>query len=256
MSGGEFVNARRVNFTMLQNSMLRNPKLSLKAKGLLGLMLSFPDDWVYHMEHIETLSDDGRDAHRSALKELLDFGYVVRQQTRNEKGHLSHTKYEVSDTGWENHDPARGETVAGKSVNGKAVAGKSPTTNTDSTKTERTKTENPPTPQGKQGVELPTWLSEEAWGDFLTYRKELKAPVTPLMAKRLLAKLETLRAEGHDPVQVIDQTISTGKWTGLFPVKNSGGAAARRPTSNTEANQQFMEKMARRSSAFQGVFDE
>lgn len=75
------------------------------------------------------------------------------------------------------------------------------------------------------GVSLPEWLPEEAWGDFLQHRKAVKAPVTPLAATRLIRTLTELREQGHDPVKVIDQTIATGKWTGLFPLSLQKGSA-------------------------------
>src|SRR5690606_18767123 len=39
------------DYTVLRNAALRNPALSLKAKGALALMLTFPDDWEYHLDH-------------------------------------------------------------------------------------------------------------------------------------------------------------------------------------------------------------
>ena len=35
------------DFTIMSNHHLRNTELSLKAKGLLSLMLSLPEDWDY-----------------------------------------------------------------------------------------------------------------------------------------------------------------------------------------------------------------
>lgn len=87
------------------------------------------------------------------------------------------------------------------------------------------------TVKGEGGVfELPSWLPEEAWGDFLAHRKALKAPVNQLSATRLIKTLEKLRTEGNDPVEVIDQSIATGKWTGLFPLKGSGPRSAAQGT--------------------------
>ena len=97
-----FTNKRRNPFTMLSNAMLRSPELSLQAKGLLGVMLSFPDDWQYYMQHLETLSSNGREAHQGALKELLAGGYVSRTTTRGERGRIQYA-YEVSDTALEGH---------------------------------------------------------------------------------------------------------------------------------------------------------
>ena len=50
---------RTKNFTVMSNHHFKNKKLSLKAKGLLSLMLSLPDDWNYSMKGLATLSKDG-----------------------------------------------------------------------------------------------------------------------------------------------------------------------------------------------------
>lgn len=67
--------------------------LTLKAKGLLSLMLSLPDDWNYNMQGLATLSRDGLDSVRSAIKELEHHGYVERHRLRNEYGFYGDTEY-------------------------------------------------------------------------------------------------------------------------------------------------------------------
>lgn len=61
---------RTKNFTVMSNHHFKNKNLSLKAKGLLSLMLSLPDDWNYNMKGLATLSKDGIDSVRTAMKEL------------------------------------------------------------------------------------------------------------------------------------------------------------------------------------------
>ena len=75
---------RTKNFTVMSNHHFKNKNLTLKAKGLLSLMLSLPDDWNYNMQGLATLSRDGIDSVRSAIKELEHHGYVERHRLRNE----------------------------------------------------------------------------------------------------------------------------------------------------------------------------
>jgi len=49
-------------------------------------MLSLPDDWNYNMQGLASLSRDGIDSIRSAIKELEHHGYVQRNIVRNEYG--------------------------------------------------------------------------------------------------------------------------------------------------------------------------
>ena len=62
---------RNKNFTVMSNHHFKNKDLSLKAKGLLSLMLSLPEDWNYNMQGLASLSRDGIDSVRSAM------GYVT-----------------------------------------------------------------------------------------------------------------------------------------------------------------------------------
>lgn len=73
-------------------------------------------------------------------------------------------------------------------------------------------------------IDLPTCVDREAWRDWVEYRRTIKAPVTPLAASRALSLLEKAYTEGHDTKAIMDRSILTGKWTGLFP-----SAETRRP---------------------------
>ncbi len=90
MQGGELMAVFRVNkttdYTVMSNSHLKNNQMSLKAKGLLSLMLSLPDDWDYSINGLVALSNDKRTAVMSALEELKKNEYVVIDKKRNDKG--------------------------------------------------------------------------------------------------------------------------------------------------------------------------
>lgn len=83
------------DYTVMGNTHFREKEMTLRAKGLLSLMLSLPDDWDYSIAGLCTLSKDGRDSVMSALKELESFGYLVRIKTTDEKGHFSGYDYNV-----------------------------------------------------------------------------------------------------------------------------------------------------------------
>ena len=89
------VNTYTGGFTTMLNHHLRNRNLSLKAVGLLSKMLSLPPDWDYSIRGLAMLNTDGIDGIRTAMKELEDEGYVVRVQSRDERGRMSRNKYTV-----------------------------------------------------------------------------------------------------------------------------------------------------------------
>ena len=60
------------DYTVMANHHLRNTKLSLKAKGLLSLMLSLPEDWDYTTKGLAKICKDGVDSIWSTVNELED----------------------------------------------------------------------------------------------------------------------------------------------------------------------------------------
>lgn len=69
--------------------------MSLKAKGLISLMLSLPDDWDYSIAGLATLSKDGKDSIMSALGELEKFGYLTRTRLTDDKGRFAGVEYNI-----------------------------------------------------------------------------------------------------------------------------------------------------------------
>lgn len=74
------------NFTVMSNYHLRDKNLSLKAKGLLSVMLSLPEDWDYSISGLCSILKENKTAIKSALHELQDNGYVVVTKKFASKG--------------------------------------------------------------------------------------------------------------------------------------------------------------------------
>lgn len=83
------------DYTVMSNNHLRNTSLSLKAKGLLSLMLSLPEDWDYTTQGLAQICKDGIDSIRNTIKELEKHGYIIRKRIRNPKGQLSSIEYTI-----------------------------------------------------------------------------------------------------------------------------------------------------------------
>lgn len=73
-------------FVVMSNKFLREREMSLKAKGLLALCLSLPDDWEYSLNGLCAICKESQTSIRSALKELETFGYLKRERNKDEKG--------------------------------------------------------------------------------------------------------------------------------------------------------------------------
>ena len=83
------------NYTVMANYHLRDTSLSLKAKGLLSLMLSLPEGWDYTTKGLACICKDGVDSICSTVKELENAGYVQRKRLRNELVHLTEVEYTI-----------------------------------------------------------------------------------------------------------------------------------------------------------------
>lgn len=78
------------NYTVMSNYHLREREMSLKAKGLLSLMLSLPNDWDYTIEGLVTICKENETAVKSTLNELKDFGYLEILKVQNKKGQFEY----------------------------------------------------------------------------------------------------------------------------------------------------------------------
>lgn len=74
------IRTRKVkDFTAMSNRHLRDERLSLKAKGLMSVILSLPDDWQYSIRGLSKICQEGVYSVRNAIRELEACGYVERR---------------------------------------------------------------------------------------------------------------------------------------------------------------------------------
>jgi hypothetical protein len=67
------------NYTTIPNDILRNQELSWKAKAIHCYLLSLPETWEVHLNHLKTISTDGYDSTVSGVNELLEKKYLWRR---------------------------------------------------------------------------------------------------------------------------------------------------------------------------------
>ena len=79
----------------MANHHLKNRTLTLKAKGLLSVMLSLPEEWNYTTRGLAAICREGVDSIGAALRELEDAGYILRNRLRDAKGRISDTEYVI-----------------------------------------------------------------------------------------------------------------------------------------------------------------
>ena len=83
------------DYTVMSNYHLRDMSLSLKAKGLLSLMLSLPENWDYTMKGLARICKDGIDSISGGIREVEAHGYLVRARVRGANGQLDSIEYTI-----------------------------------------------------------------------------------------------------------------------------------------------------------------
>lgn len=86
------------NYAAIPNALFRYEAMSSDARFLLGLMMTYSDDWEFNVDHLRRIAGWGRDKMQKVLRELQDHRYLLRQAIRDEEtGRLIGTRWIIID---------------------------------------------------------------------------------------------------------------------------------------------------------------
>ena len=221
---------RTRDYTVMSNHHLRNANLSLKAKGLLSMMLSLPEDWNYTTRGLAKICKEGVDAIGAALRELEGAGYIVRHQRRDKSGRITDTEYviyeqpqpdlsqpDTASPDTENPDMVKPDTEKPAELNiEKSNTQKSIThgSSTDSIPFREPAAAQLPERKGRDAMSVSEMESyrdlilenieyDHLCREFTTYREDLDE-IVELMVETVCAKRKTTRIAGSDfPHEVV-----------------------------------------------------
>ena len=74
------------DYTTICNRIFKDKRLSLKAKGLLAMLLSLSDHWKLSISGLYAILKEGKVSIRSTMNELIKNGYVERERVKDKKG--------------------------------------------------------------------------------------------------------------------------------------------------------------------------
>ena len=200
------------NYTVIHNEFLRNKELSLKAKGLLAMILSLPDDWNYSINGLVSICKENITAVRNSLKELESFGHVVIEKTKNERGQFvyNYTIYEIPVD-----SPPIEKPIVDNVDMEKQVVDNQHQLNKDVLSTKE-KVFN-------KDLYIKEHASAAIWSplnDYLEMRKEIGIELTERGLKLLLNRLEKLSNNNITMQRLMLENATMNKWKNVYKPKD------------------------------------
>lgn len=216
------------NYTVMSNAHFKEKGMSLKAKGLLSLMLSLPDTWNYSVSGLVKLSKDGKDSVMSALAELEKFGYLTRTQVVNDKGQFAGVEYNIFEQP-QTEKPISENQNSEKQNSEKSHAEKPPQLITKESNTNNINNlDISNTKKDKDKESFDSLLQEvgnsdliELYWDYIDMRKGMDAPLTPKALQMLIARCERLSRNNIRVQKLLLENAIINGWKNVFLPKES-----------------------------------
>ena len=206
------------DYTVMANHHLRNTALSLKAKGLLSLMLSLPEDWDYTTKGLARICRDGVDSICATVRELEDAGYIIRERVRNANGRLGSIEYTILEQP-RPPEPKPGKPEREKPAQLNTKGSSNQISNTDSSSTEGSNPiqSSPQTPAGAKRTGRDWMRERENYRELILENieydylcrddrldRDMLNELVELMVDTVCSRRETIRIAGDDyPAEVV-----------------------------------------------------
>ena len=239
------------NYTVMSNEHLKDKRLSLKAKGLLSVMLSLPDTWDYSISGLVAICKESETAVKSTLNELKSCGYLVvtkKMPNETESGRIEYV-YDIFEKAQTEKQAVEKQGVENLGVeslgleNVRQLSTKQQSTYEENTNESSINKKKESTRAGYDEIindytengELRSALVE-----FVKMRKMMKKPLTNKALSLLLTSkkgLEGLASTDAEKIDIVQQSIMRG-WMGFFPLKDDGSKPSPQRREKTEEEKQ------------------
>ena len=213
---------KTANYTVMSNTHFKEREMSLKAKGLLSLMLSLPDTWNYSVSGLVTLSKDGKDSVMSALAELEKFGYLQRERVTNSKGQFAGIEYNIYEEP-QPQMPLADNPIADIEQAEKPIAENTQQLNTNQLSTKSIKNNTEELNINKEEEELEIILAtinypslRELYEEYIEMRKSINAPLTALGLEKLIKRNERLTRGDYNLQKVLLEAAIINNWKNVY----------------------------------------
>jgi hypothetical protein len=246
------------NYTVMSNEHLKDKRLSLKAKGLLSVMLSLPDTWDYSISGLVAICRESETAVKSTLNELKSCGYLVvtkKMPNETESGRIEYV-YDIFEKAQTEKQGVEKQGVENLGVENLGVENlgvenvrqlSTKESSTDKSNTDESSTNKKKERKRAGYDEIIASYTENgelrsALVEFVKMRKMMKKPLTNKGLSLLLTSkkgLDGLASNDAEKIDVVQQSIMRG-WLGFFPLKDMD---AKRNTVSRETTSGFNKKV-------------
>lgn len=231
MAESVFKGGRRRGFTTVYRDVAQDRRLSLKARGLFLLLQSLPDDWQYTISGLATMAGTGKDQIRSGLNELLDIGYLVKEQSHDAGGKFAGNIFVLQEEAPLSENPTTVEgqnaPLSGNPIPEKPTMGK-PSTENPTLIDKESKRKINKTPKAPK---TPVYIwdcvvsfvgddpaYQAAFAGLLENREAMKEPVlTTRSINTIINKLRKVSRE--EGIAMLDKAVERN-WLTVYPLKN------------------------------------
>lgn len=226
------------NYTTMCNTHLRDKNLSLKAKGLLSMMLSLPDKWHYSVKGLEGICKESKNTINSVLNELEDNNYLVRRR-RYCNGKISDWEYIIFENN-ENHDEEllhlknediENEDIENEDIENRDVYKITKELNTKELNTNEYKEKNIKKESVNSVIAEYTENKDlqDALHGFVEMRTKARKPLTVRAMKLSLNVLDNLAVDDVTKIAIVNQSI-VHTWSTFYKLQNNNNGGQRQLT--------------------------
>lgn len=220
------------NYTAMCNTHLRDKNLSLKAKGLLSMMLSLPDKWHYSVKGLEGICKESKNTINSVLNELEDNNYLVRRR-RYCNGKISEWEYIIFENN-ENHDEEllhlKNEDIENEDIEIQDIENRDVYKITKELSTNRLNT-NEYKEKNIKKESVNSVIAEyteskdlqDALHDFVDMRTKARKPLTVRAMKLSLNELDKLAVDDVTKIAIVNQSI-VHSWLTFYKLQNNNNS--------------------------------
>lgn len=226
-------------FTVMSNYHFQDKEISLKAKGLLGLMLSLPSNWDYSVNGLVAIVKENKAAVQTALKELEEHKYLKRTRVQDETGRFDYV-YDIYEKPYDKLPCTENRCTDIQCTENRCTENQ-PQINTNKQSTNKQNTKELNTNEYKEkNIKKESVNSviaeytenkdlQDALHGFVEMRNKARKPLTARAMKLSLNKLNELALDDVTKIAIVNQSI-VHSWSTFYKLQNNNNGGQRQLT--------------------------